>query len=194
MMCVFAVTVVLGLSVFAPSALAFLHNASTHGLNGSPTRRAPSTVGSVIAVHADGPLSRIAVRLTDGGVGAFLMRGGSRLTADDGRNLAAGRLLPGDRLIRYADGSLRDTSQVTKSVTGVVASAPEVDMQTMILQVSGGLSIVVDIDPGTHASGPLQRGFSLGTIEEADMVRVHGVLDSTLGEMTQTDAIEWLAP
>jgi len=111
----------------------------------------------------------------------------------DGVALAITSIRPGDTLIPLSHRVV-DASQRTVDLTGIVASAPLSPGDPMILQTTSSHSVVVDIDSRTRVTGGAQFGISRTTIQDADRVRVIGVVDQVLGEMTQTMAVMWLGP
>ena len=112
----------------------------------------------------------------------------------DGRALPLTSILPGDVLVAQTDQRIEDSSQASVSLDGIVASAPDPEGTSMILQVGSTRAIVVDIAAGTRITTTAHRATDSTIIMDSDQVRVRGLLDTALGEMTQTDAIVRVGP
>jgi len=89
---------------------------------------------------------------------------------------------------------LVDVSQNRASVQGNVAISPGPDGDVMTVQLTPTRTILVDIGARTRINGQLPSVGSRMSIEEADQVRVAGILDKTMDEMTQTGTIDRIGP
>jgi hypothetical protein len=96
----------------------------------------------------------------------------------------------GDTVTMQAGDVVLDTAQAQTSVSGIVAIAPEPDGDVMTVQMSPTRTTLVDIDPQTRINGKLPSVTSRLSIMDADQVRVVGILDKTLDEMTQAWTID----
>jgi hypothetical protein len=104
----------------------------------------------------------------------------------DGFPLAAAHVLVGDLLALRADGTIQDISQAGATVTGRVVDAPDPLGSPMVVQISRSQSIVVDLEPGTHITDLQRNTLSIADVRDVDQVRITGILDQVLDEMTQT--------
>jgi len=118
----------------------------------------------------------------------------SHITARDGRPLVPADILSGDTLAVHSDGSIVDTSQVQVRLDGVVAHSPDSNNGPITVLVNSSQWILVDIEPSTHIAGTTLTSPPLSGIQEADLVRINGLLDQNMGEMIQTDSITRLGP
>jgi hypothetical protein len=118
---------------------------------------------------------------------------GKKLVTADGHLLTWSSLRPGDALSGTAGMILVDKSQTWANVQGIVAISPDPDGNVMTVQLTPARTILITMDNNTRIDGQLPSVRSHMSIEEADQVRVVGILDTTLGEMTQTIAVTHLA-
>jgi len=112
----------------------------------------------------------------------------------DGHALRAASVRPGDHLTIGANGLVRDLSQQRENLQGVVSAAPASSSEPLMLLVQHSTDIVVDTDKQTRYSDRSEETQLITGIEEADQVVVRGMLDTRLGEMTQTDSVSRVGP
>jgi hypothetical protein len=110
----------------------------------------------------------------------------------DGWPLSTASIRPGDTIVLRAGGRIEDTSQAVTSVDGIVASPPDLDVDTMIVQLGRSRQIVVTMSPQTRINGALATPESRGLIMVAERVRLRGVFDQQFGEMTNTNSVRLL--
>lgn len=119
---------------------------------------------------------------------------GIHIVSRDGHAMRAASVRPGDRLTIGANGLIRDLSQQRENLQGVVSAAPASSSEPLMLLVQHSTDIVVDTDKQTRYSDRSQETQWITGIEEADQVVVRGMLDTRLGEMTQTDTVSRVGP
>lgn len=114
-------------------------------------------------------------------------------TQNDGR-ISAHDVRSGDRLVLQRDGGLRDISQRTVVLSGVVAYAPLSNNDVMTVQIAPSRTVLVDVDSQTRFTDITRRQMSPSDVVDADTVAVHGVLDTTMDEIVIAQGIERLGP
>jgi hypothetical protein len=142
--------------------------------------------GTVMRVNLAPEQPIVTIRSAGNSVSSFAIRSPHLLMTGDGIRLAAASVRPGDRLVVRANGRIEDTSQSSRRLSGVVAVEPYADDGPMIVQVGQSYDVVVDITSSTSINGSPATTSRRVTLGDADQVQVQGVLDRTLGEMTQT--------
>ena len=119
---------------------------------------------------------------------------GIRVMSRDGHALRAASVRAGDRVTIGANGLVRDLSQQWENLQGVISAAPASASEPLMLLVQHSTDIVVDTDKQTRYSDRSEETQLITGIEEADQVIVRGMLDTRLGEMTQTDSVSRIGP
>jgi hypothetical protein len=145
--------------------------------------------GTVTRVNLAPGRQTVTIRSTGNSLKSFAISPPHLLVTGDDIKLAAASVRPGDTLILRANGQIEDTSQHSLHLTGVVAVEPDADDGPMIVQVGQSYDVVVDITSATSIDGSPANTVTRASLGDADQVELQGVLDSTLGEMTQTAAI-----
>jgi hypothetical protein len=150
--------------------------------------------GSLMGVHTHGTRSIITLRGIGDRLTDYPVSSSSRIVARDGHQLAVSALRSGDHLLVYPNGQIEDLSQRTVTVSGVVAY--DVDPGTSIALSLPGRpqNILADISHSTRFADTTRTTSTIDTVEDADQVRIHGVLNSNVGEMTQTDSVTRVGP
>lgn len=151
----------------------------------------PQPAGSLISASTHGS-NELQIRTTEGHVIPISVAGKKLVTAD-GFSLALSSFRPGDTLTASPGAALVNRSQSRVSLQGIVAISPDPDGNVMTVQLASARTVIVDIDAGTRVDGRLPSVHSRMSIQQADQVRIVGILDTTLGEMTQTLAVTHLA-
>lgn len=119
---------------------------------------------------------------------------GIHVMSRDGHALRAASIRAGDRLTISANGLVRDLSQQWENLQGVISATPASASEPLMLLVQHSTDIVVDTDQQTRYSDRSEETQLITGIEEADQVMVRGMLDTRLGEMTQTDSVSRVGP
>jgi hypothetical protein len=122
----------------------------------------------------------------------YLHMAGKQLLTLDGRPLGLSSVRAGDAMAMRSATVVVDTSQAWTSIEGVVASGPDPDGDEMTVQLDRGRTILVNIGSRTRIDGRAPSMTSRMSIQDAEKVRVTGVLDRTLDEVTETRSIELL--
>lgn len=163
---------------------------AAHGKAAAPRPlRVAAATGTVIALQTGGA-SRVVVRLS---TSHLLAVSSPRILTSDGQLLSAANVRPGDTVDVQGDRVV-DTSQTWTTLQGLVAAAPDPQGNTMIVQLSQGGQIIVDIDRSTQINGVPATSASALLIFDADRVQLRGLLDKQFGEMTQTVSIASSTP
>jgi len=150
--------------------------------------------GTAESITQQGRQARIVLRVDQARLVSLTVTPTRRIVSRDGRNLRTVDLRPGDQLRVAAAGTIVDSSQRVIDLQGIVVFAPDPSGGSMALEVASAGSILMDITPTTLFQDPSGRTASLTDIVDADVVKVRGVLDGALGEMTQTDRVVRLSP
>lgn len=173
-------------------AVALAAGALGQNRHGSVPSRTPTWAAStpprvtVLDATPTGSREILVLRGRRGDLRQVVVPATARVTTRDNRQLRPTNILAGDTLVLRAGGRIQDISQAQAVLDGVVAHTPSVQGDPMILLVHRSQGVLVDMTAATGSSIPSP---SLADIEEADLVRVSGVLDQTVGEMTQTDTV-----
>lgn len=148
-----------------------------------------SSPATVLDTARHGSRELLTLRGRRGELQQVAVPAGAHVSTRDGRALRPTSILAGDTLALRAGGRVEDTSQVETDLHGVVAHLPAVQGDPMVILVQPSRGVLVDLESaqGVQSSSPPPP--YLSGIEEADLVQVRGVLDETLGEMTQTDSV-----
>jgi hypothetical protein len=160
-----------------------------------PRSPAPSPIpsdlqqgGRIVAAQTAGG-GELLVRVPQHGV-VYLHMAGNQLFTLDGHALGLSSVRAGDAMAMRSGTVVVDTSQAWTSIEGVVASGPDPDGDEMTVQLDRGRMILVNIDSRTRIDGRPPSMTSRMSIRDAEQVRVTGVLDRTLDEVTETRSIE----
>ncbi|MBV9282165.1 MAG: hypothetical protein JOZ41_18955 [Chloroflexi bacterium] len=184
---------ILSLSV-APATLARSSRPSgRHTSAARPTAPLPSG-GTAVVIRPQGADTLIALRVRSGQLVSLTLDAAWHVATRDGRALSPARIRPGDQVVVRADRRMEDTSQRMADLKGIVAYALDPAEGALVVAVDRSLSIVADVDGHTRFKDLVEGQSSLETLEDADMVQLHGVFDDRLGEMTQTQTITRVGP
>jgi hypothetical protein len=118
---------------------------------------------------------------------------GKRLQTRDRHALALSSARPGDTVAMPSAAVVVDTAQSRASIDGITTLSPDPTGDVMTVQIGPTRTILVDIGSNTRINGKLPSAGSRLSVLEADPVRVEGILDRTLDEVTQTMAIQVLS-
>ena len=118
----------------------------------------------------------------------------SKITTSDGRSLQSMSIRLGDRLAVRSGGQVEDLSQRTETMQALVSVAPTPDEGPMVVSIHHSQDIAVDLSASTHYQDRSHETSSALRIEDGDQVSIRGVVDRTLGEMTQTDSVSRVGP
>lgn len=149
--------------------------------------------GTVVAARTRGSHAAVTVRDAKGNLIELRVRRDTKLVSGDGHALLLADVQPGDT-VRFARGRIQDLSQRLVDATGVVAYESALTGDPLIVNLKGRGNVVVDMEGGTAFSDLTHQTSSSATIEDADLVRIQGMFDVTLGEMTETSRITRLGP
>ena len=155
---------------------------------------ATASAGTVARVLQRGGRTALLLRAAGGRLSTVRLGAGQLVTTNDGVGLSPTSIRVGDKVRTLKTGSLEDTSQEVTDVQGVVAAPPDINDQALVLSVAHSSSVLIDAAAATAFQDPSGETSSLNQIEQADLLRVHGVLDAALGEMTQIDSVVRLGP
>jgi hypothetical protein len=144
--------------------------------------------GRIVAAHTAGG-GELVVRVPQHGV-VYLHMAGKQLLTLDGRPLGLSSVRTGDGMEMRSGTVVVDTSQAWTSLTGIVASGPDPDGDEMTVQLDHSRTILVNIGSHTRIDGRAPSMTSRMSIRDAQEVRIEGVLDSTLDEVTDSRTIE----
>lgn len=164
--------------------------ADPHGV--APVRAS----GTVIGIRHERIELAMVVRHRAMSLAEVIVTAAHPVVAWDGSLLPAADVRLGDVMAIDRGGTMTDLSQEWVVLTGIVGSPPEPDGGPMTIQTTSGSvrDIVVDLGPGTSIGGLPSSRTSRAGIVEAEQIRIYGVLDRTLGEVTQADAVVRLGP
>jgi hypothetical protein len=140
-------------------------------------------MAALIVLHGDGTAMKETV------VGPS-----QRIESRDGSRLSLQNVRPGDSLVWRADSQIEDTSQVVTDVKGIVSFPLDPGGNVLVLLTYDHRSVVVDIGSRTRYVDDSRRTTSLADLEQADRIDVYGILDQSLGEITQTKTVTRIAP
>jgi len=149
---------------------------------------------TVSRVAVAGSTAKLLVRSSATQLTAVRLRSSTKVVSRDGHTLALGSIRPGDTLQTAAHHSIKDLSQMWVNLAGVVAYVPGTDPDLLVVQLTPSRMITVDVDAGTHLSDTHQPPASQVVIADADQIKLDGMLDGSLGEMTQTATIVRVGP
>jgi hypothetical protein len=144
--------------------------------------------GTVVSVRSQGA-SQLLIRARGGNVVTLAMAG-KRLLTQDGQALALPDVRTGDAVVVRTGNVVVDTSQARTSVRGIVAIGPDPRGDTLTVQLTPTRTVLVDIKPQTRINGQLPSVTSRMSILDSDQVRVVGILDERLDEMTRAWTID----
>lgn len=153
-----------------------------------------SKSGTVIADHRESGGWLISMRGNSGSVALLTLGKSAHVTTGDGRTLQASDIRLGDRLTVKNGTQIQDLSQRVASMRGIISVAPLDMAEPMVLQITPSLTISVDTGSQTHYADSSHETSMVSQLEDADILQIHGVYDSALGEMTWTDQISRLGP
>jgi hypothetical protein len=158
------------------------------------------TSGTAIASQRSATGTIISLRTSSGRLMRLVLGKQSRVTTGDGRALRPTDIYDGDLLTVSTGDLVQDVSQRMQSMKGIVSDAPQDRADPIVVQISSSTAsgrvedIVVDTDTHTRYSDRSRETSSVGQLQDADIVALHGVYDRVGGEMTQTDSISRLGP
>ena len=115
---------------------------------------------------------------------------GKRLLTQDNHPLALSSIRLGDTLSTPSESVVLDSAQLRVTLQGITALSPDPGGAVMTIQVSPTQTVLVDIGPRTRLNGTVPSVGSRMSILDSDPVRVVGILDQTLDEVTQTQTID----
>jgi hypothetical protein len=127
----------------------------------------------------------LVIRTPAGGI-AYVAMTGKRLLTHDNQQLALTSIRLGDTLSMPSATEVVDGAQLPVSMQGITALNPDPGGEVMTIQVSPTRTIPVDIGSHTRINGTLPSVGSRMSILDLNPVRVVGILDTTLDEVTQT--------
>ncbi|GAC1319003.1 MAG: hypothetical protein NVSMB22_01530 [Chloroflexota bacterium] len=171
-----------------------LTRSTSHALTSAPRATALRADVRVVAVRPRGSNATIVTRDRDQRIATIEMTDANGARTRDGHRLAASSVRPGDRVRVLGGGLMEDLSQRTVQLTGTVGSVSYPGGSPMTVKIGSQQAIVVDIAGATRVVGSSGSTSGTAIFEDADKVSISGILDETLGEMTQTSAITWLGP
>ena len=166
-----------------------LHPSSGSALPPGMPRQATVSKVAVAGGTAQLLMRSSATQLTD-----VRLRSSTTIISRDGHKLALASIRPGDTLQTAPHHSIKDLSQAWVTLAGVVAYVPGFDSDLLVVQVAPSRMITVDVDPDTHLSDTHQPPANRVVISDADQIQMDGLLDGSLGEMTQTAKIVRVGP
>jgi hypothetical protein len=117
-----------------------------------------------------------------------------RIVSRAGDRLSLQNVRPGDSLVWRVDGEIEDTSQVGTDLKGIVSYPLDPGGNILVLLTGDHRSIVVDIGSRTRYVDDSRKTQSAADLEQADLIEVYGILDESLGEITQTKTVTRIAP
>jgi hypothetical protein len=168
-----------------PAAATIQRSASSH---------LPSYGGTVVVIHQNGSATSVITRDGSGQLAHITLGSNSKVTSADGRSLAQTSVRLGDHLAVRSNGQIEDLSQRTEDLQALVSVAPAPYEGPMVVVRHHSQDIAVDLTSRTHYADRSHETSSAVGIVDGDLVRVHGVVDEALGEMTQTDTVSRLGP
>jgi hypothetical protein len=115
---------------------------------------------------------------------------GKRLQTRDRHALAPSNVRPGDTVAMPSAAVVVDTAQSRASIDGITTLSPDPTGDVMTVQVGPARTILVDIGSNTRINGKLPSAGSRLSVPEASPIRVVGILDKTLDEVTETMTIQ----
>jgi hypothetical protein len=154
-------------------------------------RPATSTLQGVVQ---HGRNTVLELREADSSLDKVNVSAGTSIGTQNAGRITAGDLRVGDRVVVQHNRDVQDVSQRTVSLSGVVAMAPISNHDLMTVQITPSRNVLVDVDARTRFTDSTHQRTVSTDIVDSDTVSVHGVLDSTLGEIVVAQAIERLGP
>jgi hypothetical protein len=148
----------------------------------------PAGSGTVVSVRSQGA-GQLLIRARGGNVVTLAMAG-KRLLTQDGQALALPDVRTGDAVVVLTGHVVVDTSQARTSAQGIVAIGPDPDGDTLTVQLTPTRTVLVDIKSQTRINGQLPSVTSRMSILDSDQVRLVGILDERLDEMTRAWTID----
>ncbi len=168
---------------------AALHGATTHA---HPEVFAPSA--TLVSVSQYGKANVLALRGDNAKISFVTVPAGAAVLTRNGARIASSDLRLGDQVAVAKDGTVRDLSQESTVLTGVVAYAPTTVNDVITVQLSPTRTVLVNVDPRTRFADRTQSTSSVTDILDSDTVAVHGVLDTTMDEVVSSQVVERLGP
>jgi hypothetical protein len=168
--------------------------ATTHTGAVASRGASPQIVGVLTAMSSHAARTMLALRGTDSTMRYVPIAASRPIVDGNGGQLALSDLRLGDRIAVPRSGAVTDESDRAVALTGVVAYAPTTVNDVMTLQLSPARSVMVDVDDGTHFLDRAQPSASLSDIVDSDTVAVHGILDTALDEVVESQSVERLGP
>jgi hypothetical protein len=150
--------------------------------------QSPSDMGSVLTVRTlPSGMTAMTLRKPSGQLTTITRSSGTWLTSRDGALITASDVMPGDRITGSSrSGTLTDVSQQRATLGGIIASAPGVESNDLIVQSSAGIAIVAQLASSTRINGAPMTMTNKALLMDSEAVTVRGVLDSKAGVMTIT--------
>lgn len=169
---------------------------SGHHGGGSRAAYATSTSvsGTVLDVQSQQSRLILNLRLAGGHLRTISFDKGARITTVNGSALPSTDIRLGDRLTVRGKSSIEDMSQKAVTLQGIVSVASLIATNPMTVEISSGWTIVVDTQVGTRYTDALHETSTVAEIQDADEVKLRGIYDSSLSEMTQTASIVRTGP
>ena len=150
--------------------------------------------GTIVVIHPDGTGASLITRDGTGRLARTTVGPRSKLTASDGQSLQQTSIRLGDLLTIRAGGQIEDLSQRTEDLQALVSVAPTPYDGPMVVVMQHSRDLAVDLSSQTRYHDSSHETSSPVGIVDGDLVRIRGVVDRALGEMTQTLSISRLGP
>lgn len=165
---------------------------SSHAVSSSTfTTRAR---GTAIVVDQRPVGAAVVLRINSSEVRTIVLGRHSRIITRDAHPIPASAIRPGDTITVQGRGWVKDLSQATENVRGVVVVGSVEANDPIIVQSGGSMAILADTGTRTQYSDPSHQTSSVAQLEDGDLVQLRGIVDSELGEMTRTDGVSRLGP
>lgn len=168
--------------------------AQAFGSHLHPPTSVSSMTGTAISVPAGGSSGLVILRSSASHVTTITLGGASFLVTKDGRPLRVSALRLGDVLTIQADGRVEDNSQQEATVQGIVAYVPQTVDDPVVVEVNPSSAITVDAGTHTRYADVSGETSDVSQLQDADEVKIQGIFDSTLGEMTAVTSVARLGP
>jgi hypothetical protein len=145
--------------------------------------------GVVIAVNPRSLVIRAAGKLT-----TLIVTPATHVRSADNAALRLDSIRPGDVVALTANGTVRDTSQRMVALQGLVDLSPDGNTSPRVLVLRGAVSLVADISSATRYVDKVHATGNIDDVADGDALRLQGVYDPHLGEMTQTASVTRTGP
>jgi hypothetical protein len=184
--------------LFAALALALMRTqGSQPPTHPTPVRQTGAAIlygGKVDNVLQRNMAALVVFHVNGGSISETLLGPSQRVVTRDGSRLPFQSVRPGDLLLWRANGEIEDTSQLVTDLRGIVSNPLDPGGNALVLLADDRRSIVVDLGSRTRYVDHSGKTASPADLEQADSIDVHGILDLSLGEITQTDTVTRMAP